>query len=95
MSGCVAAVRKFGSYRGQTGLVPNIKNLSILTQSGCSPPSIAALRKTRSPWMLAASDSLPVSLEDLRHESRLVSVANVMASAGRGGDGMGLAARPQ
>ena len=27
---------------------------------------------------------LPVSLEDLRHESRLVSVANVMASAGRG-----------
>ena len=28
---------------------------------------------------------LPVSLEDLRHESRLVAVANVMASAGRGG----------
>jgi 4-alpha-glucanotransferase len=27
---------------------------------------------------------LPFSLEDLRHESRLVSIANVMASAGRG-----------
>jgi hypothetical protein len=45
-------VRQFGSDKGRTGLVPNIKNLSILTRSGpraSTPPAgrLQNLRRTR------------------------------------------------
>jgi hypothetical protein len=39
-----------------SGFISDIAKPTLLTQSGGSPPSIDALRKDHSPWMLSVLD---------------------------------------